>query len=136
MAVEKHALNKKERALMHVLLNLAEKNDEGVCLVKPLEIFEALPYDYAYTPEELEPMLKGLALDDYLEYISADNHGELTYCITMHQKGLSFARVERGKGFAASRNAQKHLRTKPVVQSLDKFFDCLFLIAVRSEFRF
>ena len=59
MAVEKHALNKKERALMHVLLNLAEKNDEGVCLVKPLEIFEALPYDYAYTPEELEPMLKG-----------------------------------------------------------------------------
>ena len=46
MAVEKHALNKKERALMHVLLNLAEKNDEGVCLVKPLEIFEALPYDY------------------------------------------------------------------------------------------
>ncbi|MCI6946391.1 MAG: hypothetical protein MR741_02605 [Clostridiales bacterium] len=95
MAVEKHALNKKERALMHVLLNLAEKNDEGVCLVKPLEIFEALPYDYAYTPEELEPMLKGLALDDYLEYISADNHGELTYCITMHQKGLSFARVER-----------------------------------------
>lgn len=29
MAVEKHALNKKERALMHVLLNLAEKNDEG-----------------------------------------------------------------------------------------------------------
>ena len=88
MAVEKHALNKKERALMHVLLNLAEKNDEGVCLVKPLEIFEALPYDYAYTPE-------GLALDDYLEYISADNHGELTYCITMHQKGLSFARVER-----------------------------------------
>lgn len=40
-------------------------------------------------------MLKGLALDDYLEYISADNHGELTYCITMHQKGLSFARVER-----------------------------------------
>ena len=40
------------------------------------------------------------------------------------------------KGFAASRNAQKHLRTKPVVQSLDKFFDCLFLIAVRSEFRF
>lgn len=27
MAVEKHALNKKERALMHVLLNLAEKND-------------------------------------------------------------------------------------------------------------
>ena len=80
MAVEKHALNKKERALMHVLLNLAEKNDEG---------------DYAYTPEELEPMLKGLALDDYLEYISADNHGELTYCITMHQKGLSFARVER-----------------------------------------
>lgn len=25
MAVEKHALNKKERALMHVLLNLAEK---------------------------------------------------------------------------------------------------------------
>ena len=43
MAVERHALNKKERALMHVLLNLAEKNDEGVCLVKPLEIFEALP---------------------------------------------------------------------------------------------
>ena len=60
MAVEKHALNKKERALMHVLLNLAEKNDEGVCLVKPLEIFEALPYDYAYTPEDSNLCSKGL----------------------------------------------------------------------------
>ena len=45
MAVEKHALNKKERALMHVLLNLAEKNDEGVCLVKPLEIFDGKLYN-------------------------------------------------------------------------------------------
>lgn len=95
MAVEKHTLNKKERALMHVLLNMAEKNDEGVCLVRPLDIFEALPYDYAYTPDELEPMLKGLMLDDYLDYITTDKRGELMYCITMHQKGLSFARVER-----------------------------------------
>lgn len=68
--------------------------------MKPLEIFEALPYDYAYTPEELEPMLKGLALDDYLEYISADNHGELTYCITMHQKGFR-SRASKGRGAKA-----------------------------------
>lgn len=95
MAVEKHTLNKKERAMMHVLLNMTEKNDEGVCLVKPLDIFEALPYEYAYTPDELEPMLKGLELDDYLDFITTDKHGELVYCVTMHQKGLSFARVER-----------------------------------------
>lgn len=95
MAVERHSLNKKERALMHALLNMTDKNDEGVCLVRPLDIFEALPYEYAYTPEELEPMLKGLMLDDYLDYIITDKHGELMYCITMHQKGLSFARVER-----------------------------------------
>ncbi len=80
---------------MHVLLNMTDKNDEGVCLVRPLDIFEALPYEYAYTPDELEPMLKGLMLDDYLDYIITDKHGELMYCITMHQKGLSFARVER-----------------------------------------
>lgn len=95
MAVEKHILNKKEKALMHVLLNLAEKNDEGVCLVRPLDIFTDLPYDYAFTPDELEPMLKGLALDDYFDYIQTDKHGDPMYCITMHQKGLSFARVER-----------------------------------------
>lgn len=95
MAVERHLLNRKEKALMHVLLNLAEKNDEGVCLVRPLDIFTALPYDYDFTPDELEPMLKGLELDDYLDFISADRHGESVYCVTMHKKGLAFARVER-----------------------------------------
>lgn len=95
MAVEKHILTQKERALLHVILSLTENSEDAVCLVTPLEIFKALPYNLDYTPEELEPMLRGLELDDYFDFITTDKKGELVYCITMHRKGLSFARVER-----------------------------------------
>ncbi|MEG1612838.1 MAG: hypothetical protein RR357_01595 [Clostridia bacterium] len=95
MAVEKHSLTKKERALLHVIISMAEKNSEAICLVKPLDVFKALPYDLDYTPDELEPMMKGLQLDDYFDFIVTDKKGDLIYCVTMHQKGLSFARVER-----------------------------------------
>ena len=74
MAVEKHALNKKERALMHVLLNLAEKNDEGVCLVKPLEIFE----DEAVDDHRIRPVLALLATQDC---------SSLRYSIKRHPPG-------------------------------------------------
>jgi hypothetical protein len=95
MAVEKHTLTKKERALLHTVLSFADKTPDAVCLVQPLELFKELPYDLDYKPDELEPTLKGLMLDDYLDYIVTDKRGELVYCITMHQKGLSFARMER-----------------------------------------
>lgn len=95
MAVEKHILTKKERALLHIILTLTESSDEAVCLVKPLDILKRLPYDLDYTPEELEPMLRALELDDYFDFIVTDKKGEPVYCITMHKKGLSFARVER-----------------------------------------
>lgn len=91
---EKHILTKKERALMHVILSMTESSD-GVCLLRPLDILKALPYDLDYTPEELEPMLKGLELDDYFDFIVSDKKGEPVYVITMHRKGLAFARVER-----------------------------------------
>ncbi len=95
MAVEKHILTKKEKALLLVIISLTEKNDEAICLVKPLDLFKALPYDLDFASDELEVLMKGLELDDYFEFISTDKKGEPVFCITMHQKGLSYARMER-----------------------------------------
>lgn len=95
MAVEKHILTKKEKALLMAILSLSEKNDDAICLVTPLELFKMLPYDLDYSANELEPLMKGLEIDDYFEYILTDKKGEPVYCVTMHQKGLSYARMER-----------------------------------------
>lgn len=95
MALEKqHVLTKKERAVMRVVYQAADKRS-GVCLLSPFDIFDRLSLDLDFDEEELDGTLRDLELDDYFDITRSDKKGELVYCINMHRKGLAFARVEK-----------------------------------------
>lgn len=91
MALERQGLSKKEKALMRALFN-ESKLRSGVCLVTPIDILSAIPYDIEFKEEELAPMLKVLEIDDYFDFVESDKRGELVYCITLQKKGLNFQR--------------------------------------------
>ena len=95
MALERqHILTKQEKAVMHLVYSISEKNN-GMCLLTPIEIFEQLPLDLEIREEDLWPILRNLEIDDYFDVTPSDRRGELVYAINMHQKGLAYARVEK-----------------------------------------
>lgn len=89
-----HVLSRKERAVMRVIYQEAEKKN-GSCLISPIEIFERLSLDLDIEETELDTILHNLEIDDYFDLIRSDKKGELVYCINMQKKGLQFARVEK-----------------------------------------
>lgn len=89
-----HVLSRKERAVMRVIYQEAEKKN-GSCLITPIEIFERLSLDLDIEDTELDTILHNLEIDDYFDLIRSDKKGELVYCINMQKKGLQFARVEK-----------------------------------------
>ena len=94
MQVERqHVLTKKEKAVMRVIYQEAEKQN-GSCLLTPIDIFEKIPLDLDFEEDELDTTLRNLEIDDYFDITRSDKKGELVYCINMQKKGLQFARVE------------------------------------------
>ena len=91
---KQHILTKKEKAVMRVVYQEADKQD-GSCLLSPIDIFVKLPLDLDIEEEELDLILKNLQIDEYFDVTRSDRKGELVYCINMQKKGLQFARVER-----------------------------------------
>lgn len=89
----KNELTKKEKAVMWAVFN-AVQNADGVTIVKPVDILRAIPFKLEFAKEELEPTLKALELDEYIDFVQADRNGEKTYCINLKNKGLNFARTE------------------------------------------
>lgn len=89
-----HILSRKEKAVMRVIYQEAEKKN-GSCLITPIEIFERLSLDLDIEESELDGILNNLEIDDYFDLIRSDKKGELVYCINMQKKGLQFARVEK-----------------------------------------
>lgn len=89
-----HILSRKEKAVMRVIYQEAEKKN-GSCLITPIEIFEKLSLDLDIEESELDGILNNLEIDDYFDLIRSDKKGELVYCINMQKKGLQFARVEK-----------------------------------------
>lgn len=89
-----HVLTKKEKAVMRVIYQEADKQD-GSCLLMPIDILEKLPLDIDFEESELDVTLKNLELDEYFDVTRSDKKGELVYCINMQKKGMQFARVER-----------------------------------------
>lgn len=95
MAIEKqHVLTKKEKAVMRVVYQEADKKN-GVCLLSPIDLFSKISLDLDFEEPELDSTLRDLEIDDYFDVTRSDKKGELVYCINMHQKGLAFARVEK-----------------------------------------
>ncbi|NLZ25525.1 MAG: hypothetical protein GX891_03595 [Clostridiales bacterium] len=94
MAVEKqNVLSKKEKAVMRYIFTEATKS-KGVCLLRPIDIMQNLPYELDYEENEVESILKALELDDYFDITETDKKGEFFYCITLQKRGLAFARDE------------------------------------------
>lgn len=89
-----HVLNKKEKEVMRVIYQEADKQD-GSCLLAPIDILEKLPLDLEFEESELDVTLKNLEIDEYFDVTRSDRKGELVYCINMLKKGRQFARVER-----------------------------------------
>ncbi len=95
MQLEKqHVLTKKEKAVMRVVYQEADKQT-GACLLSPIDIFSRIPLDVDIEEDELDTVLRNLEIDDYFDLTRSDKKGELVYCINMQKKGLQFARVER-----------------------------------------
>lgn len=86
-------LNKKEVALMKVIYQKTTNNN-GMCLVRPVDIMQGIPYDIDFKREELEPMLSGLAYDEYFELVETDKKGEYYFCITLLKRGFAFQRTQ------------------------------------------
>ena len=61
-------------------------------------VFLSVPYEYAYTPEELEPMLKGLMLRLLITSSPINRRADVLHYYA--PKGASFARV--GKSWRKS----------------------------------
>lgn len=86
-------LNKKESALMRVIYKKTTKN-KGMCLIRPVELMVGIPYGLDFKAEDLEPTMKALVYDDYIDLIESDKKGDFYYCITLLKKGFAFQRSE------------------------------------------
>lgn len=86
-------LNKKETALMRVIYKKTTKN-KGMCLIRPVELMTGISYGMDFKAEDLEPTIKALVYDEYIEYVESDKKGDFYYCITLLKKGFAFQRSE------------------------------------------
>lgn len=83
-------LTKKEKLVMDFVYSKCE-NQESV-LISPTDIATACMDKYDLTNVEIEQILNGLSLDNYIDVINSDKKGKLVYCISLKQKGISYKR--------------------------------------------
>ena len=86
-------LNKKESALMRVIYKKTTKN-KGMCLIRPVDLMMGISYGMDFKAEDLEPTIKALVYDEYIDYVESDKKGDFYYCITLLKKGFAFQRSE------------------------------------------
>ena len=86
-------LNKKESALMRVIYKQTTKN-KGMCLIRPVELMVGIPYSLEFKSEDLEPTMRALVYDEYIDLVESDKKGDFYYCITLLKKGFAFQRSE------------------------------------------
>lgn len=86
-------LNKKESALMRVIYKKTTKN-KGMCLIRPVDIMVGISYGIDFKEEDLEPTMKALVYDEYIDLVESDKKGDFYYCITLLKKGFAFQRSE------------------------------------------
>ena len=86
-------LNKKESALMRVIYKKTTRN-KGMCLIRPVELMVGISYGLDFKAEDLEPTMKALIYDEYIDLVESDKKGDFYYCITLLKKGFAFQRSE------------------------------------------
>ncbi len=83
-------LTKKERLVMSYIYSKCE--DQESVLISPTDIATACMDKYDLTNVEIEQILNGLSLDNYIDVVNSDKKGKLVYCIYLKQKGISYKR--------------------------------------------
>lgn len=84
-------LNRKTKALMLAVYNRAVVKD-GVCIVRPIDLLQDIPYAKEFERDELEPAMRALESEGYFEMVETEKKGERYYCITLQQASVDFAR--------------------------------------------
>ena len=97
-------LSKRENEIMNAVYALC--HEKGVCLVSPAELLALLPLRKNYTEENLEELLRQLALDDYFELLFSERKGEKMYVLSLRTKGQAYKRCSmQQKRDVAAKNA-------------------------------
>lgn len=69
-------------------------NNNGMCLVRPVDLMKGIPYSVDFSKDDLEPTMQGLVYDEFFELLETDKKGEYYFCITLLKKGFAFQRTE------------------------------------------
>ena len=93
-------LTRRENDVMRVVYDMAHVR--GICLVSPAEIIASLPPKRKCSEEQVETVLKELALDDYFQLLSSERKGEKMYVISLHAVGYAYKRefTQRRRNYA------------------------------------
>jgi hypothetical protein len=86
-------LSKKETIIMREIYKRTTNNN-GMCLVRPVDLMSSIPYNVEINLEDLSPILQGLAYDEYFELVETEKKGDYYFCITLLKKGFAFQRAE------------------------------------------
>jgi len=78
---------------MRVIYKQTTKN-KGMCLIRPVELMVGIPYALEFKAEDLEPTMRALVYDEYIDLVESDKKGDFYYCITLLKKGFAFQRSE------------------------------------------
>ena len=86
-------LNGKEKKVMQFLFT--ECSGKKSSLIEPEDILNFLQPKYEINNIELEQILNGLVLENYIDLVNSDKNGKLVYCISLKAKGESFERDQK-----------------------------------------
>ena len=101
-------LNKKEVVVMREIYKRTTNNN-GMCLVRPVDLMASIPYNVYINLEDLSPILQGLAYDEYFDLKEfTDENNEFVIQITLLKKGFAFQRAEEQR----VRNRKNSIITK------------------------
>ena len=78
---------------MRVIYKQTTKN-KGMCLIRPVDLMVGIPYSLEFKAEDLEPTIRALVYDEYIDIVESTKKGNFYYCITLLKKGFAFQRSE------------------------------------------
>lgn len=116
-------LNGKEKKVMQYLFT--ECSGKKSALIEPDDILNFLQPKYEINNIELDQILNGLVLENYIDIVNSDKNGKLVYCVSLKSKGEGFERERK--------NAKKNLYltlTRTVILACISFAITMILKAI------
>ena len=89
-------LSKKEQLVMQYIYEVSVQKKNS-CILSPLDIAHAVQPKYDLKEIEINEIINGLVLDNYISVVYSDKNGKTVYCINLKQKGEAFERELKNK---------------------------------------